>query len=133
MTRLSTLTLTLLIFTTKETHVLAWVPKQIDLILNKQQSTEADGAPWKTVEKQVSKLVTTAALLTATTFCAPQLPYTEGVTSYLTPPAAVAKEMASGSGSRVNKDPESLLRYGLPINNKQVRPFAFECPPESRS
>ena len=33
---------------------------------------------------------------------------------------AQAKEMASGSGSRVNKDPESLLRYGLPINNKEV-------------
>jgi len=32
-----------------------------------------------------------------------------------------AKEMASGSGSRVNKDPESLLRYGLPIKNKEVR------------
>eukprot|EP00804_Cyclotella_cryptica_P000888 CCRYP_001116-RA/>CCRYP_001116-RA protein AED:0.17 eAED:0.17 QI:0/0.66/0.5/1/1/0.75/4/189/364 len=29
--------------------------------------------------------------------------------------------MASGTGSRVNKDPESLLRYGLPINNKEVR------------
>ncbi len=34
---------------------------------------------------------------------------------------AMAKEMASGSGSRVNKDPESLLRYGLPIpNDKDV-------------
>lgn len=32
-----------------------------------------------------------------------------------------AKEMASGSGSRVNKDAESLLRYGLPIKNKEVR------------
>lgn len=34
---------------------------------------------------------------------------------------ANAKEMASGSGSRVNKDPESLLRLGLPIKNKEVR------------
>lgn len=33
---------------------------------------------------------------------------------------ANAKELASGSGSRVNKDPESLLRYGLPINSKEV-------------
>lgn len=32
-----------------------------------------------------------------------------------------AKEMASASGSRVNKDADSLLRYGLPINNKEVR------------
>jgi len=34
---------------------------------------------------------------------------------------ADAKEMASGSGSRVNKDAESLLRYGLPIKSKEVR------------
>jgi len=34
---------------------------------------------------------------------------------------ANAKEMASGTGSRVNKDPDSLLRLGLPINNKEVR------------
>ena len=34
---------------------------------------------------------------------------------------ASAKEMASGSGTRVNKDPESLLRYGLPIDNSEVR------------
>jgi cyclophilin family peptidyl-prolyl cis-trans isomerase len=33
---------------------------------------------------------------------------------------AVAKEMASASGSRVNKDADSLLRYGLPINSKEV-------------
>lgn len=33
---------------------------------------------------------------------------------------ASAKDKASGSGSRVNKDPESLLRYGLPIQNKEV-------------
>jgi hypothetical protein len=40
---------------------------------------------------------------------------------------AIAKEMASGSGSRVNKDPESLLRLGLPINNKEVRFVALRC------
>jgi len=27
----------------------------------------------------------------------------------------------TGSGTRVNKDPESLLRYGLPINSKKAR------------
>lgn len=37
---------------------------------------------------------------------------------------ADAKEMASGSGARVNKDPESLLRYGLPIpKDKEIRKF----------
>jgi hypothetical protein len=35
--------------------------------------------------------------------------------------SASAKEMASGSGTRVNKDPESLLRWALPIDNKDAR------------
>ena len=39
---------------------------------------------------------------------------------YMSNIVANAKEMASGSGSRVNKDPESLLRYGLPIKNNEV-------------
>jgi len=34
---------------------------------------------------------------------------------------ANAVEKASGTGSRVNKDAESLLRLGLPIKNKEVR------------
>jgi cyclophilin family peptidyl-prolyl cis-trans isomerase len=34
---------------------------------------------------------------------------------------ASAKDKASATGSRVNKDAESLLRYGLPINSKEVR------------
>ena len=43
------------------------------------------------------------------------------------PPAVIeqtmasAVEKASGSGSRVNKDADSLLRYALPIKNKEVR------------
>jgi len=36
-------------------------------------------------------------------------------------PVAQAKELASGSGSRVNKDPNSLLRLGLPQQPKPVR------------
>lgn len=39
----------------------------------------------------------------------------------LTSMVASAKDKASATGSRVNKDPESLLRLGLPINNKEVR------------
>eukprot|EP00327_Prymnesium_parvum_P003851 CAMPEP_0182836512 /NCGR_PEP_ID=MMETSP0006_2-20121128/22151_1 /TAXON_ID=97485 /ORGANISM="Prymnesium parvum, Strain Texoma1" /LENGTH=405 /DNA_ID=CAMNT_0024965157 /DNA_START=65 /DNA_END=1282 /DNA_ORIENTATION=- len=34
---------------------------------------------------------------------------------------AHARELASGSGSRVNKDPNSLLRLGLPGQPKQIR------------
>ena len=36
------------------------------------------------------------------------------------PMPAMARELASGSGSRVNKDPESLLRLGLPIQPKAL-------------
>merc|ERR1719390_465047 len=43
------------------------------------------------------------------------------VSQYIPSSTASAKEMASGSGTRVNKEPESLLRYGLPIKNKEVR------------
>jgi peptidylprolyl isomerase len=35
--------------------------------------------------------------------------------------AVQAKELASGSGSRVNKDPRSLLRLGLPAQPKELR------------
>ena len=35
--------------------------------------------------------------------------------------AAEAKELPSGSGSRVNKDPLSLLRLGLPAQSKEMR------------
>ena len=61
-----------------------------------------------------------AAVLSVTIWSTPNLPFL--------PPQqmqAVAKELASGSGSRVNKDPESLLRLGLPISNKEVR--LVEC------
>ena len=64
----------------------------------------------------------TCALWGAPTFMAEQtvnnhiLPL-ENVPGYL---MAQAKDKASATGSRVNKDADSLLRYGLPINNKQV-------------
>lgn len=47
-----------------------------------------------------------------------------GASSLLPPLGALpvsAKELASGSGSKVNKDPLSLLRLGLPDQPKEVR------------
>jgi len=38
----------------------------------------------------------------------------------LSTPAVQARELASGSGSKVNKDPESLLRLGLPNQPKSM-------------
>jgi hypothetical protein len=68
----------------------------------------------------IGKALATTFLVTASLWSAP------AVTSPVFPnQQAMAKEMASGSGARVNKDAESLLRYGLPINNKEVRYISF--------
>jgi peptidylprolyl isomerase len=69
----------------------------------------------KQMERTATKVLATTALIT-TLWSAPSVPFFHEHH----PPAAAAKEMASGSGSRVNKDPESLLRYGLPIKNAEV-------------
>jgi hypothetical protein len=47
------------------------------------------------------------------------------VQTLLTDKSTIANviEKASGTGSRVNKDPESLLRLGLPIKNKEVSSY----------
>lgn len=87
-----------------------------------QASTNNHHSPLEMITestKQASKAVA-AALLAGALWAAPA-----AVTNVVTPHSPItavasAKEMASGSGSRVNKDPDSLLRYGLPINNKEV-------------
>jgi len=56
-----------------------------------------------------------AALLLVSPVAEPMLPTLTGVG------IAHAKELSSGSGSRVNKDPLSLLRLGLPQQTKEVR------------
>lgn len=56
-----------------------------------------------------------SGLVAASIWSSPVLPFAPDMSN-----VAVAKEMASASGSRVNKDADSLLRYGLPINNKEV-------------
>ncbi|CAJ1962637.1 unnamed protein product [Cylindrotheca closterium] len=65
----------------------------------------------------VAKALATAAM-TAFLWAAP-MPLTHELhgSSYI----ANAVEKASGTGSRVNKDADSLLRLGLPIKNKEVR------------
>jgi len=46
-----------------------------------------------------------------------QFPFSDFVEQHV---VASAKDKASATGSRVNKDAESLLRLGLPINSKEV-------------
>lgn len=74
-----------------------------------------------TVKGAISGMALAAALWVApATIAGPVISHFPG-NNVIASSVASAKEMASGSGTRVNKDPESLLRYGLPINNKEVR------------
>jgi hypothetical protein len=74
-------------------------------------------------QKHVVKFLATG-LVTASLWAAPaviqQNPSFVGSEHFSLSSVANAKQMASASGSRVNKDPESLLRYGLPINSNEV-------------
>mmetsp|Transcript_19260 Transcript_19260/g.32512 ORF Transcript_19260/g.32512 Transcript_19260/m.32512 type:complete len:463 (-) Transcript_19260:124-1512(-) len=76
-----------------------------------------------TVKGALSGMALAAALWTAPALMAGTMDQFPSVVSNdaFSSSIASAKEMASGSGTRVNKDPESLLRYGLPIKNKEVR------------
>jgi hypothetical protein len=85
---------------------------------NNSNSKNKNSNPLDVLSTNLGKALATTFLVTASLWSTP------GVTSsspFFPNQQAMAKEMASGSGSRVNKDPESLLRYGLPINNKEVR------------
>lgn len=73
-----------------------------------------------TVKGSISGMALAAALWVAPATIGPVTSHFSG-NNVIASSVASAKEMASGSGTRVNKDPESLLRYGLPINNKEVR------------
>eukprot|EP00980_Cylindrotheca_fusiformis_P005338 scaffold1138_cov128-Cylindrotheca_fusiformis.AAC.20 len=73
----------------------------------------------------VAKACATVAM-TSLLWCAPGIMAEQTFSNNLPFPAetsvvANAVEKASGTGSRVNKDADSLLRYGLPIKNKEVR------------
>jgi hypothetical protein len=105
----------------------AWAPS------HSQQKRPAPPAPKTTSPSQHTQTdlfdtttfgrVVSSAFVAAALWGSPLLPL--DVTSFH-PPSAVAKEMASGSGSRVNKDAESLLRYGLPIKNTEVSEDIFQ-------
>lgn len=86
-------------------------------------TNDAESNSW---QNQIGKLLTTG-LVTASLWAAPAVVQDAfqgiGAPEIMTSSAANAKQMASASGSRVNKDPESLLRYGLPINSKEVGTF----------
>lgn len=74
-----------------------------------------------TVKGALSGMALAAALWTSPALMAGTMGQFPTSNNVFSSSIASAKEMASGSGTRVNKDPESLLRYGLPIKNKEVR------------
>ncbi|GKY93874.1 hypothetical protein MPSEU_000354300 [Mayamaea pseudoterrestris] len=95
---------------------LAWVPSHSHQTPpNTARVTLQAEAAFATVGRALASAFLTASIWTAA------VPAFDYGAYAMHPPSAVAKEMASGSGSRVNKDAESLLRYGLPIKNKDVR------------
>ena len=89
---------------------------------DKEDNNQSSSSWWNGVVEQGHKAVV-SGVLAATLWSLPAMnvplpfPHHQGGAPVMT---AQAKEMASGTGSRVNKDAESLLRYGLPINNKEV-------------
>ena len=85
-----------------------------------QASTNENEFSLETLFRNVGKVVASAAV-SAALWGSDLAPFAQQQMMQVQPVQAVEK--ASGSGSRVNKDPESLLRYGLPIQNKEVRTF----------
>lgn len=63
------------------------------------------------------KVLTSSVLAAALTFGPLSFPEA----SVAAPSGGGRQNAATASGSKVNKDAESLLRYGLPINNPEVR------------
>lgn len=85
------------------------------------KTSEEDSVGWK---EQVGRIFATG-MVTASLWASPaavqNIPFVnQASTAIFQSSVANAKQMASASGSRVNKDPDSLLRYGLPINSKEV-------------
>jgi cyclophilin family peptidyl-prolyl cis-trans isomerase len=93
----------------------AFAPRQPTMRTTASTTSLEASTPWQ----DWGKMTVATALVTAALWSTPVNPETQS--AFFATPPAVAKEMASGSGSRVNKDPESLLRLGLPIKNKEVR------------
>ena len=85
-----------------------------------QASTNDNEFSLVTLSRNVGKVVASAAV-SAALWGSDLAPFAQQQMMQVQPVQAVEK--ASGSGSRVNKDAESLLRYGLPIQNKEVRTF----------
>jgi hypothetical protein len=104
-------------------RAIAMTRTRISLMMQ-QNERNTDHSPLRLFQhsqKALGQLVAGLALTTALWTTLPSsILDRQATVPFGVPAAAVAKEMASGSGSRVNKDPESLLRYGLPINNKDV-------------
>jgi len=81
-------------------------------------STRSDSRRFSRLPRRPLSLLSPLTLLITSLITLPPLPPTSAIfplsATPLLPPTALALEMSSGSGSKVNKDPQSLLRNGLP-------------------
>lgn len=103
-------------------HLAATTPRNENSVANALESVDSN------IKGAFNGLALAAALWVAPTAMAPMVSYLPASeNSIVAASVANAKEMASGTGTRVNKDPESLLRYGLPINNKEVCALFDSC------
>ena len=108
------------------TSSLAFAPASIKPQTHSQLNAHRQNEIFKSIENNVKGAVV-ATFLAGAVWTAPAAligdmsstnPFLNEIRTSV---VADAKEMASGSGSRVNKDPESLLRLGLPIpKDKEV-------------
>jgi hypothetical protein len=96
------------------------------------KTTELSALPSNKNDDNVFAKACATAAMTCFLWGAPAIMAEQAVSNHILPTdnvpqflTAQAKDMASASGSRVNKDADSLLRLGLPINNKQVRDLVY--------
>lgn len=96
-----------------------------DASLTSRSTSASSSSPLSWIGKVVATTAITISLWGIPPPFLLDVPFTDGSHAHVNPISplflASAKEMASGTGSRVNKDADSLLRLGLPIQNKEVR------------
>jgi hypothetical protein len=112
----------------KPTVTVAFAPSSIDgrrssastttTQLSVEPSHSSSSQQW--IGKAVTMAAVTVSLWATPSIVAEQMPQWL-IYNNNNPFVALAVEKASGTGSRVNKDADSLLRLALPINNKEVR------------
>jgi hypothetical protein len=105
------------------------IPVSIPKTQLKAQSSSSSSNDINLLAKAAATACMTAFLWGSPTVLVEKMVSMPSMNTVVIPPVIVeqtmasAVEKASGSGSRVNKDADSLLRLALPIHNKEVRTY----------